>query len=380
MVFDVRSLLIALMINVITVAGVLTVVMGQVTLAGRRAQQGAGLQAAGWLCLLCSSLYRGTVADQFLSCVAVTCLATSLICLSQAFAQWGGRSTMPRWPWSLALATVAGYALGFHHYAWRVGWANTGLTVLMLLVVQSLWRQPPGHQRSNWRGVVAAFMVMQAAVTLWRGMLGAFFTADYPTFLSPHPVNVASVLIANVTAVLTLVGILLAMREESDRQLQRLATVDGLTGLLNRRAWMERAQDAHAMSLRHQHPLSILMLDLDHFKQINDTRGHGVGDRALKVFGQAITEVLRAGDIAGRLGGEEFGVLLIHATHDDAMVFDRRVRERIAQLAPEVLGLTLNYSAGLAQRHGSTATLEALLHEADLALYAAKAQGRGLTI
>lgn len=380
MTFDVGSLLLALVINVITVAVVLVTVMGKVNLAGRRAQQGVSLQALGWMSMLGSEVWPGTWLDHLLSTVSVACISGGLVCMREAFARWSGHGGRHRLHWGLAGATVLGYTLGFAHYPFRVGWSNAGLALLTMTVVQVMVREPR-LPVGPWRWLVAGVLTAQAVVTAWRGALGAFDTAAYPSYLSPHPVNTAAALVSNVSALLVLMGILLAMREEASRELQRLATQDGLTGLLNRRAWMERAQAALALSARHQQPLVVMMLDLDHFKRINDAHGHAVGDRALQVAAQALMEVLRADDIAGRFGGEEFCVLLRHADAASAQAVDQRMRDRLQALVSKHLTVGLNYSAGLVvYEPGATATLEGLLHQADVALYAAKAQGRGRTV
>src|SRR5439155_14389220 len=127
--------------------------------------------------------------------------------------------------------------------------------------------------------------------------------------------------------VLFLVAILLAHREEAARELESLATLDGLTGAFNRRAWLIHAHRELAMSERYGHPVALLMIDLDHFKHVNDTRGHEAGDDALKFVARALQAAVRVGDVVGRHGGEEFCVLMNHADDAAAIAFDARVRE-----------------------------------------------------
>jgi len=215
---------------------------------------------------------------------------------------------------------------------------------------------------------------------LWRGVLGAFFTESYPTFLSPHPANYAFAIIAIVTTVLSLMAVLLAHRDEADRELERLATVDGLTGVLNRRAWMTQAGTEMAVSVRYAHPLAVLMIDFDHFKRINDSRGHDAGDRALVFIARALQAAVRPGDLVGRYGGEEFCVLMTHADDAAANAFDARVRAYLASVVERELGFALAYSAGIAMRNSRNDTLEAMLKRADATLYGAKAQGRSRTL
>jgi diguanylate cyclase (GGDEF)-like protein len=232
----------------------------------------------------------------------------------------------------------------------------------------------------KWRWLLVVSMLAQMVVTLWRGILGAFFTESYPAFLAPHPVNVAFAIIANATTVLSLMAVLLAHRDEAARELERLATLDGLTGALNRRAWMTRAATEMAVSVRYGHPVAVLMIDLDHFKQINDSHGHDAGDRALVFSARVLQAALRPGDLVGRYGGEEFCVLMTHADHAAASAFDARVRKDFASVAERELGFPLAYSAGIAMRESPGDTLAAMLKRADAALYGAKAQGRSRTL
>ncbi|MET0963735.1 MAG: GGDEF domain-containing protein, partial [Noviherbaspirillum sp.] len=232
----------------------------------------------------------------------------------------------------------------------------------------------------RWRWLLVGALAAQMVVTAWRGVLGAFFSADFPNFLTPHPVNVAFAMVANATAVLSLTGILLAHRDEAARALVRLATLDDLTGVFNRRAWLQQANIELAISVRYQHPLAVLMLDLDHFKQVNDTRGHEAGDRALQFFARALQAACRTGDLVCRYGGEEFCVLMNRADHAATAVFDQRMRAYLAEAAPRELGHALSYSAGVAVRASADDTLEQMLRRADATLYSAKALGRSCTL
>jgi diguanylate cyclase (GGDEF)-like protein len=249
----------------------------------------------------------------------------------------------------------------------------------MALVVLALVRRP-AVPVGRWRWLLVVSLLVQLVLTTWRGMLGAFFTEAYPRFLAPHDVNLAFALAGNVTTVLSLVAILLAHRDEADRELELLATMDGLTGVLNRRAWLARAKTTMAVSQRYGHPVAVVMVDLDHFKEINDTRGHEAGDRALQFVARALQSTVRAGDIIGRYGGEEFCVLMDHADQADALAFDVRMRAHLIGTAPGSLGFALGYSAGVAMRASADDTLEAMLQRADSTMYRAKSQGRARTL
>ena len=168
-------------------------------------------------------------------------------------------------------------------------------------------------------------------------------------------------------------------RDQLIAQLVEHSSTDFLTGLPNRRAFFEAAERALAQSLRHDHAVAVVLLDLDHFKAVNDTHGHGVGDQTLVEVGLAIRQTLRQGDLVARYGGEEFIVLLSGVDAEAAMQFAERLRGVIAALVirTEVGGAVgVTASMGVATSGDWGPELAGLLSHADAALYAAKASGR----
>jgi diguanylate cyclase (GGDEF)-like protein/PAS domain S-box-containing protein len=171
-------------------------------------------------------------------------------------------------------------------------------------------------------------------------------------------------------------------RKNLERELHRLATTDMLTGMANRRAFLETADAAYRTAREHGTPLTLLMLDVDHFKSINDRFGHLEGDRALVAFARAVMDGLRPGDAVGRLGGEEFGVLLQGTTlaqgHEVAVRLLNCVRtlELAGVDAAGSHHYRITASMGLGTLRGSDRSLRDLLDRADQALYQAKRQGR----
>ena len=162
-------------------------------------------------------------------------------------------------------------------------------------------------------------------------------------------------------------------------ELLHLATMDGLTGTLNRTSFLEQAATTLAQASRHARPAAVLMLDADHFKAINDTNGHDGGDAALRALGQAISAARRPGDIAGRLGGEEFALILPAISEPAALAFAQRLRAAVERLDIQhgERRIPLTISIGLATASpAEPADLASLLRQADHALYTAKAAGR----
>jgi diguanylate cyclase (GGDEF)-like protein len=164
------------------------------------------------------------------------------------------------------------------------------------------------------------------------------------------------------------------------KELSRLASRDVLTGLLNRRRTIELATRALSDAIAEQRPLTIGIIDLDHFKTINDRCGHAVGDYVLKEFARIGRESLRATDVFGRWGGEEFLVVLPDTTLDTALAGMERLRlaALAIQLPSSGAGLRISFSAGLATSELAIRTLDDIVAQADAALYEAKNRGRDL--
>jgi diguanylate cyclase (GGDEF)-like protein len=172
--------------------------------------------------------------------------------------------------------------------------------------------------------------------------------------------------------------LLLPTVAEEERRLLAQATTDPLTGLLNRAAFRERARAEIARAERTGRTVAVAMLDLDHFKAFNDAHGHPAGDAALSAVAGAITRTIRAIDVAGRYGGEEFVLLLVEADAVSAVRALERLRRAVAALEPPRVARPITISAGIAVftppfEHGS---LEGLVARADATLYAAKEAGR----
>jgi len=164
-----------------------------------------------------------------------------------------------------------------------------------------------------------------------------------------------------------------ALQEELLRQ----ATRDPLTGLLNRRAFFERMGQELERSRRHDQDLTLALLDLDHFKRVNDNHGHLVGDEVLQSFAAHLVATLRTVDIVGRYGGEEFVVLMPEVGPQLASIGLERCRVGMAS-CPWPEGLQVTFSCGLTTARGGD--VERMLQEADAALYRAKAAGRNRLI
>jgi diguanylate cyclase (GGDEF)-like protein len=166
---------------------------------------------------------------------------------------------------------------------------------------------------------------------------------------------------------------------QSQTALRELSTRDGLTGLVNYREFHRQVTEEVARYTRYGRPFSLLMLDIDHFKDVNDTRGHLAGDEALRAVAALIQATVRPTDLVARYGGEEFVVVLPETTGSGAWALAERLRRRIADQAISVPAndpLSLTVSVGVAAFPEDADSLQKLLNAADQALYAAKSGGR----
>lgn len=169
------------------------------------------------------------------------------------------------------------------------------------------------------------------------------------------------------------------------KELEKLLDRDYLTGLYNRRFFMERFLEEMAWSVRYKEPLSIMMLDIDFFKKINDTHGHGCGDEILKQISSALLSVLRAEDIVARYGGEEFIILLPNTNHEGALTAAEKLRTTVQDKNFLCEGgdirLSVTISIGVTTYNGETElSPDRLIGQADGALYSAKESGRNRVV
>lgn len=167
-------------------------------------------------------------------------------------------------------------------------------------------------------------------------------------------------------------------RKQLEAELRRVAASDPLTGLPNRRAFFDALESETARSRRYGQPLAVVMLDIDHFKIVNDSHGHHVGDRVLRAFAQHCRSALREQDITGRLGGEEFGVILPQTSAEEAIPVAERLRAStealVVHAAGQAVGISISIGIG-PFRFDDTDGFSAL-RRADAALYVAKRDGR----
>lgn len=164
--------------------------------------------------------------------------------------------------------------------------------------------------------------------------------------------------------------------------LKEQASTDSLTGARNRKTFIDLGEAEMQRSWRFRHPLSLLLLDIDRFKDINDTYGHLPADRVIQAVIGVCREAMRTEDILGRLGGDEFGFILPETRLEQAKVFAERIRESISKVEVRIDGKTVKVTAsiGLTMLLGEEDTMPDMLHRADMAMYRAKIEGRNRVV
>jgi diguanylate cyclase (GGDEF)-like protein len=238
--------------------------------------------------------------------------------------------------------------------------------------------------------VVNSIMIAVAAALHGRPRHLMISWADYALEIATLYLGAFAALALDLTpgsVVLIMAPLLVLHRAVLVRQLEELAIIDHKTGLLNMAAWHERARQELVRAERDTSSFGVLMVDLDHFKRVNDTYGHLAGDEVLKAVARMLESEIREYDSAGRFGGEEFAVLVPDSVAVDVVAIAERLRRRVTELeiiAPTDAGSRtitgLSTSIGVAIYPSSGTTLEQLLLTADTAVYAAKSNGRNQVI
>lgn len=324
---------------------------------------GLGLFALGWVLFA----GRGTLPDIVTIAFADGLLLAGLALQYGALAEFNGRR-VPGWL-LLAPGPLLFFALAplTDRYDLLTLVSSSAYALALIGIVAAALRA--GGEAGGGRWMLAAGYAVGAVLLLVRAAEVFLQPERYPNAFVRSPVQTVSFLALFALTITASLAFMLMQRERVEGRLRELAMRDALTGLLNRRSFFELAEAEFAKAARAGQPLAALMLDLDHFKQVNDRLGHSAGDRALAGFAAIVRRELRGGDIAGRYGGEEFCVLLPATELEGAL----NVAQRIRQAAAGSLGCTV--SVGLAMLEASS-TLDALVAAADAALYQAKRSGR----
>ena len=290
-----------------------------------------------------------------------------------------------RWPWVQALVLLVTVWLAWMA-ALSTDWVPARIGVISAMwggiyfwVARDIWQHLAANPRRHWRPLYIAPLLLAGVMLLARTVRAVLAPESVTVEVAQNTLLSVGSSLAGLMAALLLQMTLVALvvTRLVDR-LERLSRYDALTGLLNRRAIDELLAQEEQRARRLSGRLSVLMIDIDHFKRINDSQGHDVGDRALQHLAAVMRSQLREIDHLSRWGGEEFLAVLPATREADALVMAERLADRVRSLplVNDDIRQALTASIGVAEWGGPDDTVAQLLARADAALYQAKRNGR----
>jgi diguanylate cyclase (GGDEF)-like protein len=373
---DIRTLVVMLVFSSLLMAITLTVGIKTGRPAGFSTwNTGLGLLALGWVLVA----FRGVLPDFITIALADGIMITGLTMELAAIIEFGG-GTVRR-----LLLFVPGLLVFVLLLPLTGNYAHTTLLMTVALVLLfaaiAVAALRLGPQAGPGRSIMASVCVVSAVMVTVRAAEIALTPERYPDVYAGSFIQELTFFAMLASTIVVPVGFLLLHHERDESELQRLATVDALTGLFNRRAFVDMAVREIARAQRQKSPFAVLMIDLDLFKLVNDDFGHQAGDRVLAGFAAMALNSVRTEDLVGRYGGEEFCILLPGATMQTATAIAERLRSAVSQCPLGDLPRVTTVSIGVAACNGgTTASLDSAIRHADDALYRAKNSGRNRVV
>jgi diguanylate cyclase (GGDEF)-like protein len=366
--------------TIVAITGVMACLMALVLHFQRRSYpasiQGLDHWTAAPLLAFCSTVFfglRGFIPDALSITAGNTLLFLAVgLQLSGTSRFFGQPLPRPFFPALLATSLLALSWVGSHpgRYADRVVFVCLVLCALYVWHALLIWRQPVQSFASRFTFTVLVLLTIvaftRAMTTLYAPPTGLF---------DRSPLQMTYLVSLSFGLLLLTIGSVLMASERVRRELQELVTQDSLTGALTRRALFEMGESELLRSRRNGTPLSVLMLDLDHFKAINDQHGHGVGDRVIMDFVERAHTQLRRPSILGRYGGEEFVAVLPDTDSSQAVSVAERIRSSTT-LQADLPHCQVSIGVATTSPQAADETLAALIDRADAGLYRAKELGR----
>lgn len=364
-------------IFVMLIAGCITLAVS--ALAASEKHAGDGLREWGLaLCVHATSYILFALRGSIPNFLSIVC-ANSFFSISYAIFYYAihiflGIRPSKRWLlWGPPLLTTIGVFFALDYTTPRVLMVNAMLFFQGLQVVHLLLTHKFDFPTRGRNLMVFGIVLSQAALT-WKFYVGLASPEQVQSIFLTSPVQLTLYLITFISLVMVSNGFALMAKERSDASLRRAALLDGLTGCWNRVRIEEILQHELDIMRRYGHPAALLMIDLDKFKQINDQFGHLAGDEVLRGFGRLLRTDIRATDVPGRWGGEEFIIILPSSTFFDAVTLAEHIRERLINLNFS-FGAIVTASIGVAASRPND-SVEDWIKRADQALYRAKVNGR----
>ena len=360
---------------------VLAVAMYSMHVSFRREVAGVGHWACGLLCMVVAGglfLSRGLLPDE-----AVLPAANTFLMWGIGLSMVGTRRFFgepPGWAifhavWLLELAAILWWLLAEPNFPRRATAFSFLVAVFYVDQLRLVWRHRTPHFTSWFFG---SLLALQVANVLTRGVAAMFISGQAADLMQRSPLVNVYLALANFMALLMTVAFLMLATRKLQKILEQRSTHDPLTGVLNRRGFLQCFSGVRARQLRHDSPLALMALDLDLFKAINDQHGHAQGDKVLVHVAAVVMRSVRQCDFVARFGGEEFVVLLPETALPHAQQLAQRIQSQLQECQqPGLPNCTI--SIGIASQQTLGESLDSLLSRADAALYRAKANGRNRT-
>lgn len=379
MILDSRTLLIVMIATSLLLAISLLVAVGP------RFRYGLGkwtasllLQSVAFVLLTA----RGVWPDAATVVLPNACLTLVLTLQMAAIREFHGRTSSIWWHVLPVLAVAGMFVFVMNDSILRIILHGVVFGVGALALAIMVQRLNP-ESRGSARWLMLGGYLIGAATMGSRAVVSVVDPGAIPSFLGPSAFQGINFLFVFAVILVTSVGFLLLHKERSEEAAQKLALTDPLTGAFNRRTFLELAEKEIARTRRARGSLSLIMLDLDHFKQMNDRNGHLAGDEVLKGVVAITLTCLRKEDFLVRYGGEEFCILLPSVAIDRAAVMAERIREAVEQarfsFKGRALSVTISIGVTTLSMDGNE-NIDTVVNRADEALYAAKKAGRNRVV
>lgn len=325
---------------------------------------------------------RGVWPDVATVVLPNACLTLVLTLQMAAIREFHGRATSIWWHVLPVLAVAGMFVFVMNDSIVRIILHGVVFGVGALALAVMVQRLNP-ESRGSARWLMLGGYLIGAATLGSRAVVSVVDPGAIPSFLGPSAFQGINFLFVLAVILVTSVGFLLLHKERSEEAAQKLALIDPLTGAFNRRTFLELAEKEIARTRRARGSLSLIMLDLDHFKQMNDRNGHLAGDEVLKGVVAITLTCLRKEDFLVRYGGEEFCILLPSVAIDRAAVMAERIREAVEQarfsFKGRALSVTISIGVTTLSMEGNE-NVDTVVNRADEALYAAKKAGRNRVV
>lgn len=336
------------------------------------------VQAVAWLFLA----LRGGIPDVLTISLAnsLLFLGASLECIAVLKLQQAFPQKIKKFYIIITLFNIVGFHLVILFYnieSARIAFSSIGTALVVMTPTYHMIRKKTSSKLVK----IMGFLYLLVCMSLTARGITALLSNQEMGLFTESVSQTISFLTLFLVMIMGNTGFVLLLKEKADQELVYLATIDELTGILNRRTFLSQSNQCLSVCAKKGLPISLLLFDVDHFKGINDTYGHAVGDRVLRDLSDKIAHYLRKEDLFGRYGGDEFAILLPEINEKDSAKFAEMIRQLIDQATNQEIPVRYTLSLGLLTIIPDQNTeWDTLYILCDKALYEAKNKGRNRVV